>query len=88
MVVEPEGIDANVDPETEFAATSVSDVVIEEATGIRANEFEENDSDSEPSKSISAAFTVAGAADQREERRVNFYNMEKSASFNTWILYN
>lgn len=72
MVVESEGIAANAGPETEFAATSVSDVVIEEATGIRANEFEENDSDSEPSKSISAGLTVAGAADQGEERGVNF----------------
>lgn len=45
----------------EFARPSTSDVV-DDVVGTMANEFEENDSDREPNKSISALFEVVGAA--------------------------
>lgn len=46
----------------EFARPSTSDVVVDDVVGTMANEFEENDSDREPNKSISALFEVVGAA--------------------------
>ena len=55
-----------------FARTSASDDVVGGSDGTTANEFEENESDSEPSKSISGLIDVAGAAVQREDKDSKF----------------
>ena len=55
-----------------FARTSASDDVVAGSDGTRANEFEENESDSEPSKSISGLIDVAEAAVQREDKDSKF----------------
>lgn len=55
-----------------FARTSASDDMVAGSDGTRANEFGENDSVSEPSKSISGANNAAGAAVQREDQDSKF----------------
>lgn len=64
-----------VGPESKLAEALDSDVTSGWLAGTRANEFEEKDSDNEPSKSISTAdvagavpFDVAGAAFQIFEK--------------------
>lgn len=52
----------NVDAAPEFENASASVVELAGTLGIIANAFEENESDREPSKSISAEFEVARAA--------------------------
>lgn len=51
-----------MDAEPEFANPSASTVEVAGSAGIMANEFEENESDREPSKSISGPFKLVGAA--------------------------
>lgn len=65
MTLDTGGVATNVVTGTEFTRASASDVVVVDVLGTMANEFEENDSDREPSKSISALFEVVGAAAKR-----------------------
>lgn len=61
MTLDTGGVATNVVTGAEFTRASTSDVVVVDVLGTMANEFEENDSDREPSKSISALFEVVGA---------------------------
>lgn len=60
------GAAANVGPKLVLAAASASGAEVPDVTGMIANGFTENESDKEPSKSVSALFDVVGAADQRK----------------------
>lgn len=62
MTLDADCVAENVDTEPEFENASASVVEVPGTLGIIANAFEENESDREPSKSISAGFEVAGAA--------------------------
>lgn len=63
ITLDADGVATNVIAEPEFAWASVSNVVVGDVVGTMANAFEENESDREPSKSISTLFEVAGAAE-------------------------
>ena len=59
-----DGAATKVDAGAEFVWASASEVAVTDVVGTMANA---NESDSEPSKSISALFEVAGAAEKRDK---------------------
>ena len=61
-----------MDADPAFARTSASDDVVAGSDGTRASEFKENESDSEPSNSISGLIDVTGASVQREDKDSKF----------------
>lgn len=71
ITADPDGIAADAGADPAFPRTAASDVVVAGPDGTRANEFEENDSDREPSKSISGLIDVAGTAVQREDKTLS-----------------
>ena len=60
-----------VGPELKSVAALASESVVAGVTSVIANGLE-NDSDKEPSKSISALLEVTGAADQRGTKTMSF----------------
>lgn len=66
--------DWNPFPKPEFVKASASKVAVEVVVDTMASEFEENDSEREPRKSISAPFEEIGAAVQvHTKSRITLY---------------